>query len=170
MEKQRLLHILLVSVLLLTLSGMVCHAAEPGRKAAVSGGKKKLLLFAKNPSTWFIVKEGANGKLIYHESSGIFTLNAAGLMPLRSYTFVRYADTPPQVEILAARESDKLGRLELSGIWHNWTKKFWLVSSEDVKGKAGKAGVLTAWHPDRYLFEEKLLGIDCICPEPEEPQ
>jgi hypothetical protein len=168
MKKQRLVHILHLTVLLLALSGMVCNASEPVPKAAVSGGKKKLLLFAKKPSTWAIVKGGANGKLIYDESAGTFTLKAAGLMPHTSYTLVRYADTPPHVEILAARESDKLGKLELSGVWRNWSKKFWLVSSEDVKGKAGNAGVLTTWRPERYLFEEKPLGIDCVCPEPEE--
>jgi hypothetical protein len=67
------------------------------------------------------------------------------------------------------KESDARGNMELSGVWHNWTKKFWLVPTEDVNGTVGSIGRLTAWRPDRYLFEEKPLGIACLCPEPEEP-
>jgi hypothetical protein len=161
MKNKKLPHILLMTSLLLILSGTACCAAS---------GKKKLSLFAKNPSTWSIIKGGASGKMVYLESSGTFTLTASGIRPRSAYTLVRYADAAPKVEILARGESDMRGRLELSGVWHNWTKKFWLVPAEDVSGAVGEAGALTAWHPDRYLFEEKLLGIDCICPEPEEPQ
>jgi hypothetical protein len=168
MKKQRLVHILHLTVLLLALSGMVCNASEPVPKAAVSGAKKKLLLFAKNPSTWAIVKGGASGRLTYREASGAFTLHAAGLHPGSSYALVRYADAPPKGEILARGTSDERGKLELNGVWRNWTKKFWLVAGEDVSGNAGEAGILRAWRPERYLFEEKPLGIDCVCPEPEE--
>ena len=160
MKNKKLLRSLLLAALLLILFVAASYAAS---------GNKKLLLFAKNPATWSIVKNGGNGKLIYSEANGTFTLAAAGLKPRSSYTLVRYADTPPQVEILAEKVSDERGSLEESGIWHNWTKKFWLVPSEDVKGKVGSVGTLTAWHPDRYLFEEKPLGIACLCPEPEEP-
>lgn len=145
---------------LLVLTAVVSHAAS---------GKKKLLLFAKNPATWTIIKGGASGKLVYREANGTFTLTAAGLLPRTSFTLVRYADVPPQVEILATKESDKQGNLELSGLWRNWTKKFWLVPAEDVSGKVGETGRLIAWRPDRYLFEEKPLGIACVCPESEEP-
>jgi hypothetical protein len=55
--------------------------------------------------------------------------------------------------------SDERGRLKLTGVWRNWTRKFWLVSGEDVIGKVGEVGSLRAWRPDRYLFEEKLLGV-----------
>jgi len=142
------------------LTAVVSHAAS---------SKKKLLLFAKNPSTWTIIKGGASGKLVYREANGAFTLTAAGLQPRLSYTLVRFADVPPWVEILATIESDKQGSLEVSGVWHNWTQKFWLVPAVDVSGKVGEAGKLIAWRPDRYLFEEKPLGIACVCPEPEEP-
>ncbi|MFZ4858078.1 MAG: hypothetical protein ACOYL3_25510 [Desulfuromonadaceae bacterium] len=151
---------LIVSAFLLILPVTVCSAAS---------GKKKLLLFAKNPATWTIIKGGGNGKLVYREATGMFTLTAAGLPPRSSYTLVRYADTPPQIDILATKESDTRGNLEVSGVWHNWSKKFWLVPTEDVKGPVGSVGSLTAWRPDRYLFEEKPLGIACLCPEPEEP-
>jgi hypothetical protein len=160
MNAQKVLHILLSAVLLLTLSAIPSHAAT---------GKKKLLLFAKNPATWAIVKNGGSGKLVYHEASGVFSLTASGLQPRSSYALVRYADAPPQGGILAKGTSDARGRLELHGVWRNWTRKFWLVAGEDVAGNAGETGTLHAWHPERYLFEEKPLGIPCNCPEPEEP-
>jgi hypothetical protein len=160
MNNRKLSRILQLTALILILSVAASFSAS---------GKKKLLLFAKNPATWAIVKGGASGKLVYRESSGAFSLSAAGVKPRSFYTLVRYADTPPQVEILATGESGRSGNLELSGVWQNWTKKFWLVPSVDVKAKVGNAGALTAWRPDRYLFEEKPLGVACVCPEPEEP-
>lgn len=163
-------HLLILILLILVLSTLLCHAAAPGSKTSISGGKKKLLLFAKNPADWAIVKNGGNGRLIYHESSGVFSLTASGLQPRSSYALIRYADAPPKAEILARGISDGRGKLELSGVWRNWSKKFWLVSGDDVAGAAGAGGMLRAWHPDRYLFEEKPLGIACNCPEPEEPE
>lgn len=160
MKNQRILHIQALAVLLLMLTAVSCYPAS---------GKKKLLLFTKNPATWTIIKNGATGKMIYCELTGVFTLAATGLTPRSLYTLVRYADAPPQVEILATRASDIRGALELSGVWRNWTKKFWLVPSEDVKGKVGDVGALVNWRPERYLFEEKSLGITCACPVPEEP-
>jgi hypothetical protein len=160
---------ILLSALIFFLSAFACMAATPGSKAPVTGGKKTLMLFAKNPATWAIVKKGASGKMIYNESSGAFTLNASGLYPRSAYALIRYADDPPRVEILARGMSDERSRLDLGGVWHHWTRKFWLVSGEDVVGRAGYAGSLRAWRPHRYLFEEKPVGIDCICPEPEEP-
>jgi hypothetical protein len=146
--------------LLLVLTAGASHAES---------GKKKLLLFAKNPANWTIIKGGAIGKLVYHEVNGTFVLTSAGLLPRSSYTLIRYADRPPHVDILATKESDARGNLEVSGVWHNWTKKFWLVPTEDVNRTVGSVGRLTAWRPDWYLFEEKPLGIACLCPEPEEP-
>lgn len=161
---------MLVSTLLvLLLSVLPCPAAESGVKPPVITGKKKLLLFAKNPATWTIIKNGGTGKMVYRESTGTFSLNAVKLRPHASYALVRYADAPPKVDILAKGKSDQQGRLELSGNWREWSKKFWLVAAEDVKGKIGETGALAAWHPERYLFEEKPLGIPCDCPEPDEP-
>lgn len=160
MKNTNLLHILLLSAFILVVSTALCHGA---------GGKKKLLLFAKNPSTWSIVKNGANGKLVYHEATGAFSLAAAGLKPRSPYALIRIDEAAQKAEILARGVSNQQGKLELSGNWRNWTKKFWVVSGEDITGKAGENGTLKAWRPDRYLFEEKALGIPCDCPEPEEP-
>ncbi len=106
--------------------------------------------------------------LVYREATGTFTLSATGLHARSSYALVRYADAPPKAEILARGISDAHGTLEINGIWKNWTKKFWVVPGEDVAGTVGENGSLKAWHPEKYLFEEKPLGIPCNCPEPEE--
>jgi len=148
----------------------LCCASGAGAASSSGSGKKKLLLFAKNPATWAIVSNGAGGKLVYREATGTFTLYAIGLHPQSPYVLVRYADTPPKVDIVARGRSDAKGGLELNGVWKNWTKKFWVVAGEDVTGTVGEHGSLKAWRPDRYLFEEKPLGIVCACPEPEEPQ
>jgi len=137
--------------------------------AQAAGAKKKLLLFAKDPLTWSIVRGGGSGRLTYREGNGSYTLQAAGLQPRSSYALIRYEDAPPRGEVLARGVSDGEGRLELHGTWRNWTSKFWLVSGEDVGGGVGSAASLRAWHPERYLFEEKPLGVPCDCPEPEEP-
>ncbi len=165
----RTAHTVILYPLVLALSAPACIEAGPGSKAPATCGKKKLLLYAKNPVTWAIVKGGGNGKLMYREATGEFTLNAAGLRPGSSYALIRYADAPPGAQILARGVSDKLGRLELTGVWRNWTRKFWLVSGEDVAGNVGDGGSLRAWRPDRYLFEEKPLGIACACRDPEKP-
>jgi hypothetical protein len=169
MKKQNILHLMLMVCLLSGLFVMSCHAADPVPTEAAAGGKKNLRLFAKNPATWAIVKGGASGRLTYREASGAFMFAAAGLHPRVSYALVRYADAPPKGEILARGTSDERGKLELNGVWRNWTKKIWLVAGEDVTGSVGEAGTMRAWRPERYLFEEKPLGVACACPEPEEP-
>jgi len=138
-------------------------------RSAAGSGKKRLLLFAKDPATWSIVKGGASGKLVYREANGAFMLNAAGLKPQAPYVLVRVEEEPAGGQILARGSADRNGRLELSGTWHNWTRKFWVVAAEDVAGATGGTATLRAWHPSRYLFEEKPLGVPCDCPEPEEP-
>jgi len=167
-SKYRFLCTLPLSVILIAFSASACIAAAPSSEASVANSKKQLLLYAKNPATWSIVKKGANGKMVYDEEScGAFTLDASGLYPRSAYALIRYADAPPKVEILARGTSDERGRLHLTGVWRNWTRKFWLVSGEDVAGKTGDAGSLRAWRPGRYLFEEKSIGLDRVYPAPE---
>ncbi|GFO61336.1 hypothetical protein GMST_36610 [Geomonas silvestris] len=162
---------LLLLLIMLGVTG-AANAAAPGEAAgnlATGTGKKKLLLFAKDPANWQIVRGGASGKLIYRESRGRFTLSAKGLKPRAAYALVRIEETPPGGQVLARGISDGQGRIELGGIWRDWTRKFWLVAGEDVSGAVGGPAALRAWHPSRYLFEEKPLGVPCDCPEPEEP-
>lgn len=160
---------LVLSLQICAITRSVWSATGSSLTSPSGSGKRKLLLFAKNPSTWAIVKNGANGKLVYREATGNFTLTATGLQPRTQYALVRYADAPPNGDIVARGRSDGNGNLELSGVWNNWTKKFWVVAGDDVTGSVGEYGTLKAWRPDRYLFEEKPLGIVCNCPEPEEP-
>ncbi len=153
--------VLIIAVLLSAFSMTVCGADV---------GTKKLLLFAKNPATWVIVKGGAAGTMIYRETTGAFSLTAVGLAPRSFYAVIRPDEAAHRAEILSRGMSDGLGRLVLAGTWHNWAGKFWVVSGDDVTGRVGEAGTLKAWRPDRYLFEEKPLGIACGCPETEEPE
>lgn len=156
-------------LLLFVLTAPAVVDAESLAQVSGSSGRRKLLLFAKDPATWAIVKGGASGQLIYREASGEFTLHALGLSPHAEYLLIRYADAPPYGEILVKGASDAGGNLEIAGIWHNWTKKFWLLPAGDVSGEVGGVGTLRAWRPERYLFEEKSLGLACVCPEAEEP-
>ncbi|MBJ6725147.1 hypothetical protein [Geomesophilobacter sediminis] len=162
--RYRVATLAIASALLLALTTIA--NAEPPPTAPAKSGKKRLLLFAKNPSSWTVVKGGANGNLLYRASTGDFTLAAQGLAPRSRYALIRYADRPPQAEVLARGTSDDRGRLALRGRWENWTRKFWLVSGEDVEGTHGSARLVN-WRPERYLFEEKQLGTPCDCPEPE---
>jgi hypothetical protein len=157
------------SLLLLALCAANCRGADRSPQDPPTRGKRKLLLFAKNPATWSIIKGGGSGKLVYREATGVFSLHAEGVRPRSPYALIRYADSAPRGEVVARGMSDGRGKLELSGIWRNWSKKFWLVAGEDVAGSVGGAASMRGWHPDRYLFEEKQLGIACACPEPEEP-
>jgi len=162
---RRFIVTLALSALVFSFSVHAGFAAEPGPKAPSIAKMKELLLSAKDPVTWTIVK-GGRGTLIYREATGTFTLNAMGLYPHAPYALIRYADAPPKVEVLARGNSNGRGQLRLAGVWKNWTRKFWLVSGEDVAGKVGTAGAFQTWRPARYLFEEKQLGIPCQCTAP----
>jgi len=164
MKPNKAVRLLIISAVMMVLPTMLSVAAEQNQKLpAPENSRKSVRLFAKNPANWNIVK-GGNGTLIYHEVSGAFTFNAAGLQPRSPYALIRYADAPPRAEILARGTSDGHGRLETSGIWRNWTGKFWLVTGEDLAGNVGESGSMRAWRPERYLFEEKQLGVACQCP------
>ncbi len=164
-RKRRLLQVSIAVSLLLLSSVLGSGAAERTACGKDIAGTKRLLLFAKNPSSWKIIKGGAKGIMIYREETGKFTLTANGLSPRSPYAIVRYAGTPPTVEILIRGASDDRGKIGLSGSWGNWTGKFWLVAGDDVEG--GSAGRLINWRPRRYLFEEKPLGGACARREPE---
>jgi hypothetical protein len=141
-------------------------AAQASPQKPVDAFPKTLLMFAKNPSTWSIVSKGAHGKLIYRDS-GAFNLTASRLSPRSAYALIRFSDPPPRGEIIARGTSDARGILVLHGEWRNWSKKFWLLAGEDVSGAPGEVATLKAWHPERYLFEEKELGVpcnDCLAP------
>lgn len=159
----------LLALVVLALCRSTPAWSAPGKNRPAVSGRKQLLLFAKDPATWHIVKGGGSGKLVFSEASGAFTLTAAGLQPRTGYALVRVVEAPAGAQVVAKGTSDPSGKLELTGVWHTWSKKFWLVAGEDVAGVVGGAASLKAWRPARYLFEEKPLGVPCDCPELEEP-
>lgn len=160
----------LAAALLLVSWAMPAAAAPPAGKAGGGsrGTEKVLTLHAKNPETWQIVPGGASGTLTYVEAAGTFAFTGRQLSPDTEYVLVRHADAPPAGEIVARGRSDRSGHLRLNGRWHDWAGKFWLVPGSDVAVAAGahagpQPGRLIAWHPERYLFEYKILGIPCDC-------
>jgi len=146
-----------------------CAMAEPAvrgeprpTKDTPAGGRqgpaqRSLTLYAKDPDTWKIRPGGAHGTLVYHEQTGRFCFTARGLKPLSGYALVRNTDTPPTGDLLARGTTGKAGELRLSGRWHDWTRKIWLVSGNDLTIRGNRA-TLKAWNPEQYLFEEKVLG------------
>lgn len=149
------------------LAALVAAATVAFAGGKVGNPEQTLTLHAKDPKTWRIVAGGGRGTLTYHTASGRFALSAQGLAPQTGYLLVRYAENPPLGEIVGQGRSDNGGALQLSGAWHDWTRKFWLVTASDVTelAPAGdrRQGRLSAWHPKDYLFEEKILGIPCVC-------
>ncbi|MRR54457.1 MAG: hypothetical protein EG822_08090 [Deltaproteobacteria bacterium] len=122
--------------------------------------QRTLALYTKDPVTWKIRPGGAQGTLTYNEKTGQFSFAARKLKPLRGYVMVRNSGTPPTGDLLAQGTTNKAGELRLSGSWHDWTGKIWLVSGNDLT-ISGTRVTLIAWHPGQYLFEEKVLGVHC---------
>jgi hypothetical protein len=154
--------------------GTAAHAVNVQEKP-VAGRKKTIIfgelsLFAKDPVTWKVIKGGGRGKLTYDQRNGAFTFVAQGLLPGTEYALVRYTDAPPKAHLLARGRSGANGGLKVAGNWSEWTGKIWLVLGEDVEGEPGPCGpksqaTIRHWNPQSYLFEEKLLGVACDCPE-----
>jgi hypothetical protein len=122
--------------------------------------QRTLALYAKDPATWKIRPDGTQGILTFNGQTGQFSFAARKLEPLRNYVLVRNGGAPPSGELLARGTTNKTGELRLSGSWHDWTGKIWLVSGNDLTC-SGNRVTLIAWHPERYLFEEKELGVAC---------
>lgn len=155
-----------IAALLLLLPGIACAGVETGMNPA----GKVLPLHAKDPTDWRIIPGGPAGQLRYDEVKNSFSFVGQGLLADHEYVLIRHADNPEQGQILARGRTDRNGRLEFQGRWNDWTQKFWLVPRDDIAetgvGPAGEVRArLTAWHPQRYLFEEKVLGIPCPCEE-----
>lgn len=136
--------------------------ATPANQAA---GKQPspqhtLALYAKDPVTWKIRPGGAQGTLTFNEQNGQFSFAARKLKPLCRYVLVRNGGTPPAGDLLARGTTNKTGDLRLNGSWHDWTAKIWLVSDNDLIS-SGNRVTLISWHPEQYLFEEKVLGVHC---------
>ncbi|MFH0976281.1 MAG: hypothetical protein V1874_10915 [Spirochaetota bacterium] len=149
----------IVCLLFVFMSAIAAHAehkeCRADKKAAFESGFQAagvLKLYAKNSSTWKAVPDGAYGTLVFNEQTGVFTFNARKLLTNTGYALVRYAGNAPYGDLLAGGKSDAAGAIHLKGRWNNWTKKIWLVLSDDITVTADSAK-LTAWRPEFYLFE-----------------
>ncbi|WP_035056936.1 hypothetical protein [Desulfuromonas sp. TF] len=151
--------ILLAAVLMAVSASVVLPAVARG-----ASGEKTLMLHAKDPGTWQIIEGGAAGRLIYDVDNGNFSFSAWGLGAETAYALVRHANDPAEGRILAQGVSGQEGALELSGSWQSWTMKICLVPASDLSIDGDQAR-LTDWHPERYLFEYKILGVPCDCDE-----
>jgi hypothetical protein len=135
-----------------------CFCNELGKNAPVW----RLNLHAKDPNSWQVIDGGARGELTIQRSSGRFELKAGGLRPDTEYALVRYEGNPPFGQVLIRGWSDAHGGFTSTGIWQQWTRKFWLVLAKDLQGrhedfKPGMTDELQAWHPVEYLFESEEL-------------
>jgi hypothetical protein len=148
---------LIIVVSLFTVASLdQLHGADDSLKKSDVCGHRPLPLYAKDPVTWKIIQGGSSGVMTYDIARGIFTANAHGLSANTDYTLVRYANEPPYGDILAQAKSDATGGIHLSGNWKQWTGKIWLILSDDIS-RDGARPKLKAWHPARYLFEEREL-------------
>lgn len=140
------------------------HAAD--RNAAAVKKKRSvdrvLALLSKDPATWKVIAGGPRGTLSYNEETGRFTFNGTRLKPLAEYALVQLTNLPPYGHLLATGTVGQSGELQLNGVWKDWNQKFWLVLKDDIS-IVGNALSPKAWHPEQYLFEEKVLGIPCDC-------
>ena len=122
----------------------------------------RLYLYAKNPMTWQVIKGGAWAELNINRPSGRFTIEAGGLLAKTEYALVRSAGQAQGGQVLARIVTDGRGKFRSSGIWREWTDKFWVVLGKDLQGNAqdfkpGMRDTLKDWHPKQYLFESEVL-------------
>lgn len=126
------------------------------------GQCEELLLRQKNPHTWETISDGARGSIDFNRTTGMYRFLGNGLKKETEYALVRCAEQIPSGHILARETTDASGHLLFSGSWHNWNGKFWLVLGTDAVGDAGDSNnvgldCLKSWHPDDYLFEDRVI-------------
>jgi hypothetical protein len=147
-------------------------------------GKNILMLVELDPATWLPVQKGAQGELKYKATSGAeleFHLRGKDLEPGGSYTLIYFPDPWPGNGLicLGSAAANDQGRLKIKGkavvpalpiesdANYPCGAKLWLVLTADVDCQ-GK--MMTAWHPESYLFQGELISFDGDQPaEPEGP-
>jgi len=122
----------------------------------------RLYLYAKDPVTWQVINGGGAAELNINRPSGKFAIEAHGLLPKTEYALVRSAGQSQSGQVLVRSVTDNLGNFKSSGIWHEWTNKFWVVLGKDLQGNArdfkpGMRDTLKGWNPKQYLFESEIL-------------
>ena len=135
-------------IMLLTASAVLAGGGAKGKA-------KQLYLYEKD-SDWSIVEGGAWGKMSYSENSFVF--NGHGLEANTGYTLVRYEGTAwADIECLASGTSVGNANINLKGDIGSYGDKVWLVLTSDVYCEKGEMGIMSAWNPTEYLFENNLI-------------
>ncbi|MFH1212394.1 MAG: hypothetical protein V1659_05730 [Candidatus Woesearchaeota archaeon] len=153
------------AVLLLSLSVFAAVAAR-----APTSFKIDVVL--RNPADWTEIKwwndvTNARGNVWGVKSQGTTLVQAVmkgdSLLP---YTLIYYGDAThndvwPYATCIASGRTNAAGWLSMYGEFNylpfltdTVAQKFWIVRSEDVDCKAG---IITGWHPNKYLFEKKTV-------------
>lgn len=155
-------HLALSMILPAGMSGGECLVLGKASHGNNSSQKWIPNLYAKDPANWKIIPGGPRGTPSYNEKTGMFTFTARKLAPRTGYSLVRYNGSPPNIGLLARRTTGISGKLCLDGTWKEWTRKIWLFLSSDTSQTRGRT-VFSAWYPEQYLFEEKMLGVFYAC-------
>lgn len=135
----------------------------------------ELNVVEKNPADWSVVEGGANGAVKFSTigSDGKITQErvsviAWGLEPKTEYTLIYYGNEtdndvwPAATCISKPKKTSTQGYMKGSSFKFNFMEltdngideKLWLVLSSDVDCDEG---VMTAWNPTEYLFEENTI-------------
>ncbi len=141
---QRFLRGLGAAGLLLALSGPVYAAPQV------------LHLLSKDPHTWVALPSGPFGTLNFDPQTNSFTFSAERLAGTTAFALVQHQVGEKRGRIITDGISDEKGVLTLAGQWHSWQGKFWLVLTHDIR-RAAEGDRLISWHPQAYLFEERVL-------------
>ena len=137
---------------------ILCLCNELDKKAT----DWRLYLYAKDPLTWKVIKEGPWAELKINRPSGKFTLAAQGLLAETEYALVRTDGRAQAGQVLTRTFTDGRGNFNVSGVWHEWSAKFWVVLGNDLQGKqrdykAGMRDTMKGWHPKQYIFESEEI-------------
>ncbi len=133
-----------------------------------------LELLQKTPSgDWPPVSGGDHGTLVYHKYGPEFRYSfSAENLPEEDYTLIYYPDPWPGSNLIClASGATNGGILSFKGSLDTGSlpskddanygvdpmgAKIWLVLSSDVSCEA--TAQMMGWHPESYLFEEKLIN------------
>lgn len=122
----------------------------------------RLMLYAKDPTTWRIIPTGPRGELTIHRQNGSFRFHASGLPSGIQYGLCHYPGNGNVGTLLAQGRTSPGGLLDITGSGPVKPGKIWLVRYDDLAGVTGSLApgapvTLRSWHPASYLFESEAL-------------
>jgi hypothetical protein len=125
-------------------------------------------LWEKDPATWYLVEDGAWGKLKYNPEGRAldYLFNAHRLVPDQTYTLTYYPepqDTWPWLVVETdAGTANEEGDIHLQGSYDFGEDlsdaKIWLVLAEDIVD-----GQLSGYNPTEYLYEYDVISYQYVC-------